>query len=91
MTSLTIFCSSKLTVNNTFYEPCKNLITLLNNDFKYVYGGGSDGLMGCINRICIACDTRCIRCYRIGVASDTRCVCCNRICIAGDTRCVRCY
>jgi len=53
MTSLTIFCSSKLTVNNTFYEPCQTLITLLNNDFKYVYGGGSDGLMGCINRICI--------------------------------------
>jgi uncharacterized protein (TIGR00730 family) len=53
MTTLTIFCSSKLTVNKDFYEPCEELITLLNNDFKYAYGGGSDGLMGRVNRVCI--------------------------------------
>ncbi len=59
MTTITIFCGSKETINEEFKKGIVELITGLgtvkNNSgpFKFAYGGGSNGIMGIVNKTCI--------------------------------------
>jgi len=53
MVTITVFCGSKLTINNGLKEGIEGFIKELGNDFKFAYGGGSDGIMGIVNSTCI--------------------------------------
>lgn len=52
--TITIFCGSKLTINNGLKQGVKELLEILGNDFKYGYGGGADGIMQIVNNECIS-------------------------------------
>lgn len=51
--TITIFCGSKLTINEGLKRGVKDLVEELGDDFKYAYGGGSEGLMQIVNNECI--------------------------------------
>ena len=51
--TITIFCGSKLTINDGLKRGVKELVEQLGDDFKYSYGGGETGLMGQLNKTCI--------------------------------------
>ena len=51
--TITIFCGSKLTINDCLKQGVKELVELLGNGFKYGYGGGEDGIMGIFNKACV--------------------------------------
>jgi uncharacterized protein (TIGR00730 family) len=51
--TITIFCGSKLTINNSLKQGVEELVELLGDQFKYAYGGGETGLMGELNKTCI--------------------------------------
>ena len=53
MVTITVFCGSKLTINNGLKEGIEGFIKGLGKDFKFAYGGGSDGIMGIVNSTCI--------------------------------------
>ncbi len=51
MHNLTIFCSSKNNLAPIYYDQVVELINLIDiNKFNLVYGGGSNGLMGCVRK-----------------------------------------
>jgi uncharacterized protein (TIGR00730 family) len=51
--TITIFCGSKLIINEGLKMGVKELVEQLGDDFKYSYGGGETGLMGIFNKACI--------------------------------------
>jgi len=64
--TITIFCGSKLTINEGLKKGVDELVEYLGDDFKYNYGGGSEGIMGLFNNACIERGyyTIGINCYR---------------------------
>jgi uncharacterized protein (TIGR00730 family) len=51
--TITIFCGSKLSINEGLKRGVKDLVEQLGDDFKYAYGGGETGIMGQLNKTCI--------------------------------------
>jgi uncharacterized protein (TIGR00730 family) len=51
MINLTVFCSSKNNIEKIYFDKCESLINKLDiNRINIVYGGGTTGLMGIINK-----------------------------------------
>jgi uncharacterized protein (TIGR00730 family) len=53
MVTITIFCGSKQTINEGLKRGIEDFIKELGGEFKYAYGGGSEGIMGIVNKTCI--------------------------------------
>jgi uncharacterized protein (TIGR00730 family) len=51
--NLVLFGGSKLTIDDSLKKDSSTLIKLLGDRFKYVYGGGNDGIMGTVCNICL--------------------------------------
>ena len=50
---LSIFCGSKLNIYDGYKKPSVELVKTLNTEFKYAFGGGDEGIMGDVARVCI--------------------------------------
>jgi uncharacterized protein (TIGR00730 family) len=64
--TVTIFCGSKLSINEGLKQGVHELVEYLGDDFKFSYGGGSEGIMGIFNNACIELGyyTIGVNCYR---------------------------
>ena len=50
--TITIFCGSKITISDGLKQGVKELLVNLGDNFKYCYGGGSEGIMSLVNKVC---------------------------------------